>query len=43
VLKSKIMFGPVAWAPGTAAIAYAVGWDRSVWRSDDGGNTWTHV
>jgi len=40
VLKSKVMFGPVAWAPTTPAVAYAVGWDRSVWRSTDGGKSW---
>jgi hypothetical protein len=43
VLKSKVMFGPVAWAPKTPAVAYAVGWDRSVWRSADGGKTWKHI
>jgi len=42
-LKSKVMFGPVAWAPNTSTVAYAVGWDRSVWRSDDGGTSWAQV
>jgi hypothetical protein len=41
VLKSKAMFGPVAWAPHTTGVAYAVGWDRSVWRSADNGENWT--
>jgi photosystem II stability/assembly factor-like uncharacterized protein len=40
VLRSKVMFGPVAWAPSAPAVAYAVGWDRSVWRSDNGGRSW---
>ncbi len=43
VLKSDVMFGPVAWAPTKSDVAYAVGADRSVWRSDDGGKSWTKV
>lgn len=43
VLKSDVMFGPVAWAPTESDVAYAVGFDRSVWRSDDGGESWTEV
>ncbi len=42
-LKSDVMFGPVAWAPTESDVAYAVGFDRSVWRSDDGGKSWTEV
>ena len=42
-LKSKLMFGPVAWAPSASQVAYAIGFDRSFWRSADGGNTWTKV
>jgi photosystem II stability/assembly factor-like uncharacterized protein len=42
-LKSKVMFGPVAWAPVGAKVAYAVGWDRSIWRSSDGGATWKKI
>ena len=42
-LKSNVMFGPVAWAPQQSKIAYAVGFDRSFWRSDDGGETWKPV
>jgi photosystem II stability/assembly factor-like uncharacterized protein len=42
-LKSNVMFGPVAWAPNTAGVAYAIGFDRSLWRSDDGGKTWKNV
>jgi photosystem II stability/assembly factor-like uncharacterized protein len=43
VLHSKVMFGPAAWAPGDPKVAYAVGFDRSLWRSDDGGATWKNV
>ena len=43
VLKSDVMFGPVAWAPSKSDVAYAVGFDRSLWRSDDGGKSWTKV
>jgi photosystem II stability/assembly factor-like uncharacterized protein len=45
VLKTKtdVMFGPVAWAPTKPTVAYAVGFDRSFWRSDDRGASWTRV
>ncbi len=43
VLKSKVMFGPVAWAPSTSDVAYAIGFDRSFWRSEDGGQTWKQI
>jgi hypothetical protein len=42
-LKSKVMFGPVAWSPSAPNVAYAVGWDRSLWRTDNGGRTWKQV
>jgi photosystem II stability/assembly factor-like uncharacterized protein len=42
-LKSDVMFGPVAWAPSAKNVAYAVGFDRSVWRSDDGGKSWAKI
>src|SRR5262249_34986552 len=42
-LKSRTMFGPVAWAASASQIAYAVGFDRSFWRSSDGGNTWAKL
>lgn len=42
-LKSSVMFGPVAWAPQESKIAYAIGFDRSFWRSADGGLTWKQV
>jgi photosystem II stability/assembly factor-like uncharacterized protein len=35
--------GPVAWAPGNPQIAYAVGFDRRLYRSDDAGTTWRAV
>jgi len=42
-MKSKTMFGPIAFAPGAADTAYAVGFDNSLWRSDDAGKTWKKV
>ncbi len=42
-LKSKVMFGPIAWAQSTAGVAYAVGFDGSLWRTADGGTRWTEV
>jgi photosystem II stability/assembly factor-like uncharacterized protein len=39
-----VMFGPVAYAPKSPQLAYAIGFgDRSVWKSTDGGKTWTQV
>lgn len=43
VLKSKVMFGPVAYSPTKPSLAYAIGFDGSLWRSDNGGTTWTKV
>jgi len=43
VLNSMVMFGPVAWSPSTPDVAYAIGWDRSVWRSTDGGKVWART
>ena len=37
------MFGPIAWAATKPDIAYAIGFDSSIWRSDDGGKSWTKV
>ncbi len=42
-LKSDVMFGPVAWSTSASGVAYAVGFDGSVWRSADGGTTWAKV
>ena len=42
-LNSKVMFGPVTWVPGSADVAYAVGWDRSLWRTSNGGKSWAKV
>jgi photosystem II stability/assembly factor-like uncharacterized protein len=43
VLKSAVMFGPVAYAPSDAKTAYAAGFDGSLWRSADGGKSWSPV
>jgi photosystem II stability/assembly factor-like uncharacterized protein len=37
------MFGPVAWAASKPDLAYAVGFDSSLWRTTDGGSSWTEV
>ena len=37
------MFGPIAWAPSATDTAYAVGFDNSLWRTDDAGKTWKKV
>jgi photosystem II stability/assembly factor-like uncharacterized protein len=42
-LQSTIMFGPLAWAPHKPGLVYAVGYDRSLWRSGDGGATWKRI
>ena len=42
-LNSPVMFGPVAWAASEPSVAYAIGFDGSVWRSDDNGEHWTKV
>ena len=42
-LPSKTMFGPVAWSPVDAKLVYAVGYDRSFWRSADAGKSWHRV
>jgi len=42
-LKSSTMFGPVAYAPTAPQTAYAIGFDGTLWRSSDGGKTWTEV
>jgi photosystem II stability/assembly factor-like uncharacterized protein len=35
--------GPVAWAPRQPTLAYAVGFDQTLYRTDDGGATWEPV
>lgn len=35
--------GPVAWAPSDPKVAYAVGYDRNLYVSRDGGTTWQAV
>jgi photosystem II stability/assembly factor-like uncharacterized protein len=35
--------GPVAWSPSNPRIAYAVGFDRTLYRSSDSGQTWSAV
>lgn len=42
-LKSNVMFGPVAWAPTAADVAYAVGFDATVWKTTDGGKSWSQI
>lgn len=32
--------GPVAWSASDPTVAYAVGFDRTLYRTDDGGETW---
>jgi photosystem II stability/assembly factor-like uncharacterized protein len=43
VLKTDVMFGPIAWVPTESDVAFAVGFDRTLWRSDDAGETWKKV
>lgn len=35
--------GPVAWSPSNPNLAYVVGFDRTLYRSADGGETWSGV
>lgn len=42
-LSNEAGTGPIGWSPGDPRIAYVVGLDRSLWRSDDFGATWTAV
>ncbi len=43
VLEIEENAGPVAFAPSDPSIAYAAGFDRKLYRSDDGGETWRTV
>jgi photosystem II stability/assembly factor-like uncharacterized protein len=42
-LASKVMFGPVAFAASTPKVAYAVGFDGSLWRTGNAGTSWAKV
>jgi hypothetical protein len=42
-LKIEQGAGPVAWAPSNPKVAYTVGFDRTFYRSSDGGETWSAV
>lgn len=35
--------GPVAWSPSDPDVAYVVGFDRALYRTSDGGQTWNPV
>jgi photosystem II stability/assembly factor-like uncharacterized protein len=35
--------GPIAWSPGDPRVAYAVGFDRTLYRTNDQGQTWRAV
>lgn len=43
VLELEDGAGPVAWSSSDARLAYAVGFDRVLYRSGDGGRTWNPV
>ena len=43
VLSPEERAGPVAFAPSEPAIAYVVGFDRKLYRSEDGGGSWQVV
>ena len=42
-LKNAQGAGPVAWSPSNPKVAYVVGFDRTLYRSRDGGATWSAV
>lgn len=43
VLAPQKGAGPVAWAPSDPDVAYVVGFDRTLYRTDDGGASWRPV
>jgi hypothetical protein len=43
VLELRAGVGPIAWSQSEPKLAYAVGFDRTFYRSDDGGESWQPV
>jgi photosystem II stability/assembly factor-like uncharacterized protein len=43
VLRLADGAGPVAWAPSDPKLGYAVGFNRTLYRTTDGGRTWQPV
>ena len=43
VLRLEQAVEPVAWAPSDPKVAYAVGYDRKLYRTSDGGGSWLPV
>ena len=43
VLAPQKGAGPVAWAPSDPEVAYVVGFDRTLYRTDDAGASWRRV
>lgn len=35
--------GPVAWSPSEAKVGYVVGFDKTLYKTEDGGATWTAI
>lgn len=40
-LRTRIAFGAIAWSPQNSNLVYAVGYNRTLWRSLDGGEHWS--
>jgi photosystem II stability/assembly factor-like uncharacterized protein len=43
VLRLEQGAGPVAWAPSTPRVGYVVGFDKTLYKTEDGGATWQPV
>lgn len=43
VFETAEGFGPVAWSSSKPSLAYAVGFDQTLYRSNDGGRSWRAV
>lgn len=43
VLPLEAGAGPVAWAPSNPKVAYVVGFDKTLYKTEDGGATWQPV